>query len=70
VNDLRCAEFVEQVTALLEGALDDENEHEMTEHVPVCPGCQRYLDQPDPPDDPRLAGTYRRHPGRSRPRIG
>jgi Putative zinc-finger len=45
VNDLRCAEFVEHVTSLLDGALDDTTEHDLREHLPACPGCQRYLDQ-------------------------
>ena len=42
---LTCAEFVELVTAYLEGALDDDTERRFEEHARDCPGCDVYLDQ-------------------------
>jgi anti-sigma factor RsiW len=45
VNGLRCAEFVEHITALLDGTLDDKTEHDVRAHLPACPGCRHYLDQ-------------------------
>jgi predicted anti-sigma-YlaC factor YlaD len=40
-----CQELVELVTAYLDGALDQETEHRLIEHLPECDGCSRYLDQ-------------------------
>jgi anti-sigma factor RsiW len=45
VNELNCDEFVELVTAYLEGALDQETEGRFLEHLALRPGCDRYLDQ-------------------------
>ncbi|HEU4947118.1 MAG TPA: zf-HC2 domain-containing protein [Kribbella sp.] len=45
MSDLDCREFVEQVTAFLEGALDAEAERRFVEHLGPCDGCDRYLDQ-------------------------
>lgn len=40
-----CNEFVELVTAFLEGALDPDTEARFVEHLAQCPGCETYLDQ-------------------------
>jgi anti-sigma factor RsiW len=40
-----CEEFVELVTAYLEGTLPDEQRRAFDEHMALCPGCDRYLDQ-------------------------
>jgi anti-sigma factor RsiW len=45
MNSLNCNEFVELVTAYLEGQLDPDVERRFIEHVAVCEGCSRYLDQ-------------------------
>lgn len=42
---MTCEEFVELVTAFLEGALDEAAERAFVEHLAECPGCERYLDQ-------------------------
>jgi len=42
---LNCDEFVELVTAYLEGALDAETERRFVEHLAECDGCDRYLSQ-------------------------
>jgi anti-sigma factor RsiW len=39
------AEFVELVTAYLEGALDRDSEQRFVEHIASCDGCDRYLQQ-------------------------
>ena len=45
VSDLTCVEFVELVTAFLDGALDPITERRLVDHLPNCVGCERYLDQ-------------------------
>lgn len=45
MSGLSCAEFVELVTAYLEGALDRETEARFAEHAAECTGCERYLAQ-------------------------
>jgi MFS family permease len=45
VSDLTCAEFVELVTAFLDGTLDAITERRLVDHLPNCVGCERYLDQ-------------------------
>jgi anti-sigma factor RsiW len=40
-----CNEFVELVTAYLEGQLDPATERRFVEHLAECDGCDRYLDQ-------------------------
>jgi anti-sigma factor RsiW len=40
-----CAQFVELVTAYLEGALDRGTEQRFVEHLAICDGCERYLEQ-------------------------
>jgi anti-sigma factor RsiW len=42
---MTCAEFVELVTAYLEGALDRDTERRFVEHMALCDGCDRYLHQ-------------------------
>jgi hypothetical protein len=41
VSDLDCREFVEQVTSYLEGELSTA----FIDHLALCDGCERYLDQ-------------------------
>jgi anti-sigma factor RsiW len=45
MSDLDCNEFVELVTAFLDGALDAETERRFVDHLAACDGCDRYLDQ-------------------------
>ncbi len=45
MSDLNCNEFVELVTAYLEGDLDPDTEGRFVEHLAACDGCDRYLDQ-------------------------
>jgi anti-sigma factor RsiW len=42
---LSCAEFVELVTAYLDGALDQETADRFAAHTRACQGCERYLEQ-------------------------
>jgi anti-sigma factor RsiW len=42
---VNCDEFVELVTAYLEGALDLTTEQRFVAHLAECSGCDRYLDQ-------------------------
>jgi anti-sigma factor RsiW len=42
---VNCAEFVELVTAYLDGALDQDTEQRFVEHIAICDGCDRYLQQ-------------------------
>ena len=42
---MTCEEFVELVTAYLEGTLPDEQRLAFDEHLALCPGCDRYLAQ-------------------------
>lgn len=42
---LDCDEFVELVTAFLDGALDQDTETRFLAHLAECPGCETYLDQ-------------------------
>lgn len=45
MTDLHCAEFVEQVTAFLDGALDPAAERRFVDHLAHCDGCDTYLAQ-------------------------
>jgi anti-sigma factor RsiW len=45
MNELSCAEFVELVTAYLDGALEAPDEQRIAEHLALCDGCDRYLEQ-------------------------
>jgi anti-sigma factor RsiW len=42
---IRCRDFVDLITAFLDGALNADGERRFAEHLGSCPGCQRYLDQ-------------------------
>jgi anti-sigma factor RsiW len=42
---MNCDEFVELVTAFLDGALDPATEERFVEHLALCEGCERYLEQ-------------------------
>jgi anti-sigma factor RsiW len=42
---VNCDEFVELVTAFLEGTLTPADERRMTEHLAECDGCTTYLGQ-------------------------
>jgi anti-sigma factor RsiW len=42
---MNCNEFVELVTAYLDGALDPGTERRFVAHLAECDGCDRYLDQ-------------------------
>jgi anti-sigma factor RsiW len=44
-SSMRCDEFVELVTAYLEGQLDAVTERRFVAHLAECDGCDRYLDQ-------------------------
>lgn len=45
MNDLDCQQFVEQVTSFLEGDLGPGAEQRFIDHLALCAGCDRYLDQ-------------------------
>lgn len=45
MSDLECQEFVEQVTSFLEGDLGPDAEQRFVDHLALCNGCDRYLDQ-------------------------
>ena len=45
MSDLECQEFVEQVTSFLEGELGPDAEQRFVDHLALCEGCDRYLDQ-------------------------
>ena len=42
---MTCQEFVELVTAFLDGTLEPDSEQRFIEHLALCPGCETYLDQ-------------------------
>jgi anti-sigma factor RsiW len=42
---LDCVEFVELVTAYLDGALAPEDRQRVLDHLELCDGCSAYLDQ-------------------------
>jgi anti-sigma factor RsiW len=45
VKDIDCRQFVELVTAFLDGGLDAEAQRSVLAHLSDCQGCDRYLDQ-------------------------
>ncbi|MFG1813388.1 anti-sigma factor family protein [Kribbella sp. NPDC049174] len=45
MSDLDCREFVELVTSYLEGGMDAQAEQDFIDHLALCDGCERYLDQ-------------------------
>ncbi|QFU86918.1 anti-sigma factor [Amycolatopsis sp. YIM 10] len=42
---MNCEQFVEQVTAFLDGVMDPASERRFVDHLAECDGCGRYLDQ-------------------------
>ena len=44
-HTLSCNEIVEMVTDYLEGDLDQPTAAALEEHLRLCPGCDRYVDQ-------------------------
>jgi hypothetical protein len=44
-DHITCRELVEIVTDYLEGALPAEQAELFEQHITICEGCQRYLDQ-------------------------
>ena len=45
MTDLNCDEVVELVTDYLDGALDDQTDRRVTDHLGGCDGCTTYVDQ-------------------------
>jgi anti-sigma factor RsiW len=45
VDELRCVEVVELLTAYLDGALPDETRKQVDEHLRDCEGCRAALAQ-------------------------
>ena len=43
--EVRCIEFVDEVTEWMEGGLTDDERLLLEEHLSICPHCTRYLDQ-------------------------
>ncbi len=43
--EIRCVEFVEQITEWLEGGMSDEALLLFEEHLAFCSPCTRYVDQ-------------------------
>lgn len=43
--EIRCVEFVEQLTAWAEGGLTDDERTSFEEHLAFCSPCGRYVDQ-------------------------
>jgi len=43
--EVRCVEFVEQVSDWMDGGLTDDERLLLEEHLNICPHCTRYLDQ-------------------------
>lgn len=43
--DLNCDELVELVTEHLDGALDEETERRVADHLSGCDGCTTYVEQ-------------------------
>jgi anti-sigma factor RsiW len=45
MTGMDCNQFVELVTAYLEGQLDPATERRFVDHLAECDGCDRYLNQ-------------------------
>jgi anti-sigma factor RsiW len=45
VTDIDCRQFVELVTAFLDGGLDADARRSVLAHLSECQGCDGYLDQ-------------------------
>lgn len=44
-REIVCREFVELVTAYLDGAMDTRTRARVDRHLGACPACTRYLEQ-------------------------
>ena len=44
-DDLRCIDFVEEVTAYLDGEVDSAERARIERHLEGCPGCQAAIEQ-------------------------
>jgi anti-sigma factor RsiW len=45
MEQLSCQELVELVTSYFEGALSEEERHELERHLDTCDGCRQYIEQ-------------------------
>lgn len=45
MTDLNCDQLVELVTDYLDGALDEETERRVADHLAGCDGCTTYVQQ-------------------------
>jgi predicted anti-sigma-YlaC factor YlaD len=45
MTSMTCEALVELVTDHLESALDPQTEQRLRDHLALCDGCERYLDQ-------------------------
>ena len=45
IEELTCQQLVELVTAYFDGALSNDDLRMFEEHLEICDGCRRYVDQ-------------------------
>jgi hypothetical protein len=45
MSEVDCQGFVELVTSYMEGSMDAQAEQDFIDHLALCDGCERYLDQ-------------------------
>jgi predicted anti-sigma-YlaC factor YlaD len=45
MSDLDCRGLVERVTSYLDGSMGFQDEQDFIDHLALCDGCERYLDQ-------------------------
>jgi predicted anti-sigma-YlaC factor YlaD len=45
MNPMTCRELVELVTDYLDGVLNSDAQQRFQDHLAMCDGCERYLDQ-------------------------
>jgi anti-sigma factor RsiW len=45
MTDLDCDELVELVTEFLDGALDEQAERRVVDHLSLCDGCTTFVEQ-------------------------
>jgi anti-sigma factor RsiW len=66
---MNCCDFVELVTAYLDGTLDEETERRFVAHLAECDGCDLYLGQIR--DTARTLATLPAHslPAQARDRL-
>ena len=43
--EIRCVEFVDELTDWMEGDLGEQRRELLEEHLTICPECTRYIDQ-------------------------